>query len=121
MLSLKNIANNPQRISKIKPLIDQYNWKEISFSSHNKDWKKLDLNSKSISINVLYVTYNSKDENVCKNHDYCYIEIPKKGKNILKYNHKEKSMKAPFIYAYMESLCGKTDVIVILTNDQQLK
>ena len=47
--------------------------------------------------------------------------MPKKGKNILKYNHKEKSMKAPFIYAYMESLCGKTDVIVILTNDQQLK
>ena len=30
-------------------------------------------------------------ENVCKNHDYCHIEMPEKSKNILKYNHGEKS------------------------------
>ena len=36
-----NITNNPQRIPKIKLLlIDQYNWKEIDFPSHSKDWKK---------------------------------------------------------------------------------
>ena len=29
-------------------------------------------------------------ENVCKNHDYCYIELPGKS---LKYNHGEKSIK----------------------------
>ena len=52
-----------------------------------------------------------KYENVCKNHDYCYIEMSKKGKDILKYNHGEKSMKFPFIiYAATESLLGKIDI-----------
>ena len=30
-LNYQNIKKDPQRISKIKLLIDQYNWKEISF------------------------------------------------------------------------------------------
>ena len=29
-------------MSKIKPFIDQYNWKEIDFLSHSKDWKKFE-------------------------------------------------------------------------------
>ena len=36
-------------------------------------------------------------ENVCKNQDYCYVEMPKEDNKILKYNHGEKSMKVPFI------------------------
>ena len=28
--------------AKIKPFIDKYNWKEIDFPSHNKDWKKFE-------------------------------------------------------------------------------
>ena len=40
-LSHQNIENNAQRKSKIKPFIRQYNWKEIDFPSHSKDWKKL--------------------------------------------------------------------------------
>ena len=36
----QNIRKDPQRILKIKPFIDQYNWKEIDFPSHSKDWKK---------------------------------------------------------------------------------
>ena len=44
-------------------------------------------------------------KNVCKNHDNCYIEMPKEDTKILKYNHREKSMKAPFIiYSDLESL-----------------
>ena len=46
--------------------------------------------------------------NVCKDHGYCYLEIPKKDNNILKYNYGEKSMKVPFIvYADIESLLEK--------------
>ena len=30
-LNYQNIEKDPQRISKIKPFIGQYNWKEISF------------------------------------------------------------------------------------------
>ena len=39
-LNLENIDNHPERISKIKPFIDQYNWKDINFPSTSKDWKK---------------------------------------------------------------------------------
>ena len=38
-----------------------------------------------------------KHEKVCKNHDYCYKEILKEDNKILKYNHREKSMKILFI------------------------
>ena len=49
-----------------------------------------------------------KHYNVCKNHDYCNVEIPKEDNKILKYNHGKKSMKVPFvIYADVESLLEK--------------
>ena len=44
-LNLDKINKHPQRISKIKPFIDQYNWKDIDFPSTSKDWKKLGLNN----------------------------------------------------------------------------
>ena len=54
-----------------------------------------------------YTTKNKleRHENVCENHDYCYVEMPNEDNKILKYIHGEKSMKAPFIiYAELESL-----------------
>ena len=49
-----------------------------------------------------------KHKNVCENHDYCYVEMPKEDNKILKYNHGEKFMKAPFIiYTDLESLLEK--------------
>ena len=46
--------------------------------------------------------------NVCENHDYCYVEMPKEDNKILKYSHGEKSMRVPFIiYADLESLLEK--------------
>ena len=55
-------------------------------------------------------SYTTKDKlkkhkNVCKNHDHCYVEMPKEDNKILKYNHSEQSMRAPFvIYADLECL-----------------
>ena len=50
-------------------------------------------------------------ENVCKDHDYRHIEMPKKDNKILKYNHGEKSMKVPFIiYSDLESLLEKISI-----------
>ena len=41
----------------------------------------------------------------CNDHDSCYVEMPSEGNKILKYNHGEKSLKAPFmIYADLEYL-----------------
>ena len=58
-LNLDNIDNHPERISKIKPFIDQYNWKDIDFPATSKDWKKFELNNE-IALNILYVPHNTK-------------------------------------------------------------
>ena len=36
-LNHEKIERNPQRITKIKPFIDTYNWKDIKFPSHSND------------------------------------------------------------------------------------
>ena len=41
-LNYERIKKDPQRISKIKPFIDQYNWKGIKFPLHSKDWEKFE-------------------------------------------------------------------------------
>ena len=49
-----------------------------------------------------------KHEKLCNKHDYCHVEMPKEDRKILKYNHGEKSLKAPFtIYADLECLLPK--------------
>ena len=58
-LNLDNINKHPQRISKLKPFIDQYNWKDIDFPPINKDWRKLELNN-DIALNILYILHNTK-------------------------------------------------------------
>ena len=55
-----------------------------------------------------YTTKNKlkKHKNACENHDYCYIEMPE-----VKYNHGEKSMRAPFvIYTDLECLLEKMSI-----------
>ena len=59
-LNCDKIDRNPQRISKIRPFIDQYNWKDIYFPATSKDWKKFEQNNESIALNILYVPHNIK-------------------------------------------------------------
>ena len=58
-LNLDKINKNSQRISKIKPSIEEYNWKDIDFPSTSKDWKKFELNNE-VALNILYVPHNTK-------------------------------------------------------------
>ena len=58
-LNYQKIEKNSERISKVKPFIDQYNWKGIDFPSHSKDWKIFESNNKSIALNILYVLHNT--------------------------------------------------------------
>ena len=60
-LNYENIKKDRQRISIIKPVIDQYNWKEIDFPSHRMDWEKFESNNKSIALNILYVPHNTEE------------------------------------------------------------
>ena len=62
-LNLNRIDNHPERISKIKPFIDQYNWKDIDFLAICKDWKKFESNNE-IALNILYVSHNTKKINI---------------------------------------------------------
>ena len=60
-LNYQNINNHPERISKLKPFVNNYNWKDIEFPSHSKDWRKFECNNKTIALNILYVPYNTKE------------------------------------------------------------
>ena len=59
-LNYQNIKKYLQRISKIKPFINQCNWKEVDFPSEQKDWKKFELNVKSIAFKILCHTILKK-------------------------------------------------------------
>ena len=51
-----------------------------------------------------------KHKNVCENHDYCYVEMPKEDNKISKYKYGEKPMNVPFIiYADLDSLLEKNE------------
>ena len=53
-LNLDKINKNSPRISKIKPFIEEYNWKDIDFPSTSKDWKKFELNNE---IALIFCTF----------------------------------------------------------------
>ena len=71
-LNLDKINTNSQIISKIKPLIEEYNWKDTDFPSTSKDWKKFELNNE-VALNILYVPHNTKKIEIAyKSYIYCF-------------------------------------------------
>ena len=62
-LNLDKIKKDPQRVSKIKPFIEKYNWEDIDFPSTSKDWKRFECNNE-VALNILYVPYNTKKINI---------------------------------------------------------
>ena len=58
-LNIDKINDHPERISKIKPFIGKYNWKDIDFPSTSKDWKNFELNNE-VALNILYVPHGIK-------------------------------------------------------------
>ena len=59
-MNYDKIRNDHQRISRVKKFINQYDWRGINSPSHVDDWKKFELNNKSVALNVLYVPYSEK-------------------------------------------------------------
>ena len=51
-MNYDEINNHPEKISKSKPFIDQYNWDDINFPRDQKDWKKFESNNKPIALNI---------------------------------------------------------------------
>ena len=46
-LNHQNVDLHPERISKLRSFINNYNWKDIEFPSHSKDWRKCEQNNKT--------------------------------------------------------------------------
>ena len=59
-MNYEQIGDHPERISKIEPFIGKYDWKDIDFPSHGKDWKNFESKNKLIALNILYVPYNTE-------------------------------------------------------------
>ena len=60
-LNYLNIKNHSERVSNLKPFIDQYDWKGINFPSQKEYWKRFESNNKSIAPNILFVLYNAEN------------------------------------------------------------
>ena len=54
-MNYQKIKNNPERISKIKPFINNLNWDNINFPSQGQDYKTFEMNNKSTALNVLQI------------------------------------------------------------------
>ena len=52
-LNYQNFNSLPESISKRKPFINKYNWKDNEFPSRSKDWRKFEQNNKTIALNIL--------------------------------------------------------------------
>ena len=59
-LNYQIIETHPERISKLKPFINKYNWEGIEFPAGPKDWKKFERNNKTIALNILFIPHNTE-------------------------------------------------------------
>ena len=60
-LNYRNICHHPERISKLKPFISNYNWDNIDFPAVHKDYSAFEKNNSNIAINILFVPYKTKE------------------------------------------------------------
>ena len=66
-LDYQTIKTHPERISKLKPYINQYNWKDIKFQSDKENWKKLEKNNKEIALNILFALCRKQNPHIYQN------------------------------------------------------
>ena len=69
-LNFNKIDKHPQRISKIKSFINNYNWNDIDFPTAKKDWNRFELNNKDVALNILYVPFNTKKIKIVYKYKY---------------------------------------------------
>ena len=69
-LNHHKIDNHPERVSKLRPYINNYNWSDIYFPVELKEWKKFEKNNESIALNILFVPNDSKDMRLAYKSEY---------------------------------------------------
>ena len=58
-LYYKEIGNNFNRITKIKPYVNNFNWNNINFAPTKQDYEAFEINNLEIALNI-YQTNNGK-------------------------------------------------------------
>ena len=76
-LNCNNIDKHHQRISKIKPFINNYNWNDINFPTAKKDWNRFEVNNKNVALNILYVPFNTKKIEIACKSKYNLVRVIK--------------------------------------------
>ena len=69
-LNYQNIEKHPQRIPKLKPYVNKYNWEGIEFPAGPKDWKKFEQNNKTIALNISFIPHNTETIRVAYRSEY---------------------------------------------------
>ena len=69
-LNYQNIERDPQRILKLKPYINKYNWEGIEFLAGPNNWKKFERNNKTITLNILFTSHNTDTIRVAYKSEY---------------------------------------------------
>ena len=59
-LNYQTIEKDPQRISKLKPYINKYNWEGINFPVGSKEWRKFEQNNDTIALIICRKKYKKK-------------------------------------------------------------
>ena len=59
-LNHRKIPNHSERISNLKPFINNYNWNDLEFPAGHKDYSAFEKNNSEIALNILYVPYKTK-------------------------------------------------------------
>ena len=69
-LNYQTIETHPERISKLKPYINKYNWKGIKFPERPEEWMKFERNNKTIAVNILFIPHNTETIRVAYRSEY---------------------------------------------------
>ena len=51
----EQLGAHPERISKMRPFIDRYDWSGIKFPTSNNQWKKFEKQNPDVALNVLVI------------------------------------------------------------------
>ena len=64
------IDHHPERISKLRPFINNYNWKDISFPAEQNHWKIFERNNKDIALNIFSANPTEKEINIIRRSEF---------------------------------------------------
>ena len=64
------INHHSERISKLRPFIDNCNWTDINFPTEHKDFDKFEKNSKDVALNILSADDTEEKINIIYKSDF---------------------------------------------------